>query len=146
MRRSSIPKVRDGPRHKLREWCSHQTSARSLGGRGYPRRDTCFAGSGGSVAGVCGADADAGSFVTVVTSQHAEMAAGMGKLTFFDVLDPSAKHAQRNLMFLFACHGTGMAANTSILVNDESVSHAVELDIVQGGAGLSGLRYLLGPS
>src|SRR5260370_37045054 len=46
---------------------------------------------GASVEGVGGADGNAGSFVTVVTSQHAEMAAAIGKLTLFHLLIPSAK-------------------------------------------------------
>jgi hypothetical protein len=73
---------------------------------------------------------NAGGRIAVVTSHHAEMAAGMRKFALFDVFDPGAKHPNGHLVFLFACHGTGVTANTSILIDDESVAHREVLESV----------------
>ena len=70
----------------------------------------------------------------MVTSHHPEVAAGVWKFALLDVLHPGAKNAQRDLVFLLACHRAGVASDTSILVYNESVSHASELDIVLEGA------------
>jgi len=76
-----------------------------------------------AVKSVGGTNLDAGCRVAVVTSHHAKVAAGMRKFTLLDVLDPGAKDPDRNLVFLFARHGTGVTANTSVLVNDKAVAH-----------------------
>jgi len=73
--------------------------------------------------GVGGANLYAGSIVTVVTSHHAEMTAGVREFTFLDVLDPGAEYPHWNLMLLFARHRTGVTADTSVLIDDESVAH-----------------------
>jgi hypothetical protein len=59
----------------------------------------------------------------MVTSHHPEMAAGVRKFTLFHVLDPGAEHTQRNLVLLFARHGTGVTANTSVLIDNKAVTH-----------------------
>jgi len=76
-----------------------------------------------AVEGFGGTNLDTGSRVAVITSHHAEVAAGVRKFTFLDVLDPGAKDPNRNLMFLFARHRTGVTPNTSVLVNDKAVTH-----------------------
>src|SRR5215471_16005723 len=78
-----------------------------------------------AVEGFGGTNLDAGSRVAVVTSHHAEVTAGVRKFTFLDVFDPGAKNAHRDLVFLFARHRTGVTPNTSVLVNDKAVAHAV---------------------
>ena len=70
----------------------------------------------------------------MVTSHHPKVAAGVWKFALLDVLHPSAKNAQRHLVFLLARHRASVASDTSILVYNESVSHASELDIVLEGA------------
>src|SRR5262249_21140622 len=79
---------------------------------------------GSSVEGVGGANGGAGRIVAVVTSHHAEMTAGVGKLAFLDVLDPGAKNAHRNLMFLLARHRAGVTPNTSVLIDNKPVAHS----------------------
>jgi len=76
-----------------------------------------------AVEGFGGTNLDAGSRVAVITSHHAEVAAGVRKFTFLDVLHPGAKDPNRNLMFLFARHRTGVTSNTSVLVNNKAVTH-----------------------
>jgi hypothetical protein len=78
-----------------------------------------------AVEGFGGADGYAGSRIAVVTSHHAEVAPGMRIYTFLDVLDPGAKHAHRNLVLLFTGYRTGVTANTSVLIDDESIAHEV---------------------
>src|SRR5215469_5924765 len=70
----------------------------------------------------------------MVTSHHPEVAAGVRKFALLDVFHPGAKNAQRHLVFLLTRHRAGVASDTSILVYNESVSHASELDIVLEGA------------
>jgi hypothetical protein len=55
------------------------------------------------------------------------MAAGVRKFTFFDVFHPGAKNSNRHLVFLFARHGTGVTADTSVLINYKSVAHGIRL-------------------
>jgi hypothetical protein len=76
-----------------------------------------------AVESVGGTNLDAGSSVAVVTSHHAEVAAGVRKFALFDVFHPGAKDSNGHLVFLFARHGTGVTANTSILIDNESVAH-----------------------
>jgi hypothetical protein len=47
----------------------------------------------------------------------------MRKRALLYALHPCAKYAHRHLMFLFAGHSTGMAADTAVLINHKSVSH-----------------------
>src|SRR5258708_31260345 len=68
------------------------------------------------------ADRGAGSGVAVVTSHHAEVAAGVGILTFFDVFHPGAKYADSDLVLLFVRHVAGVSGDTSVLDEYESVS------------------------
>jgi hypothetical protein len=76
-----------------------------------------------AVESVGGTNLSAGGRITVVTSHHAEVAAGVRKFTFFNIFHPGAKHSNRHLVLLFARHGTGVTANTSILINYKSVAH-----------------------
>jgi len=73
--------------------------------------------------GAGGADLNAGSVIAVVTSHDPEVAAAVGKFALLDVFDPGAKHAQRDLVLFLARHGTGVTADTSVLIDDESVAH-----------------------
>ena len=72
---------------------------------------------------VGGTNLDAGGVVAVVTSHHAKMALAVRELAGLHVFDPSSKDSDRDLVLLFARYGTGVTANTSILVDDEPVAH-----------------------
>jgi hypothetical protein len=65
----------------------------------------------------------------VITSHYAEVAAGVGKLALLNVLDPGAKYAKRYPVFFFARHSAGVTANTSVLVDNESVSHGANFTL-----------------
>src|SRR5262249_9515877 len=89
---------------------------------------------GAPVEGFGRTDGNAGGRIAVVTSHHAEMAAGVGGLAFLYVLHPGAKHAQRNLVLFLACHGAGMTANTSVLIDYKAVAHEGSfLIVLEGG-------------
>jgi hypothetical protein len=70
-----------------------------------------------------GADLNARSGVAMIATHNAEVPACVRELPFLDVFHPGAKHANGNVIFLFACHRTGMAADTSILVEHEAIAH-----------------------
>jgi hypothetical protein len=78
---------------------------------------------GAAVESVGGTNLSAGGRIAVVTSHHAEVAAGVRKFALLDVFHPGAKHSNGHLVLLFARHGTGVTANTSILINYKSVAH-----------------------
>lgn len=59
----------------------------------------------------------------MIAAHHAEVPARVRELTFLDVLYPGTKHADRNLIFFFACHRAGMTPDTSILVEYKAISH-----------------------
>ncbi len=59
-----------------------------------------------------------------------KIAARVGKLAFFDVLDPCSVNANRNVVFCFARHGAGMAANALALVDDKGVFRHVGFPLV----------------
>ena len=73
--------------------------------------------------GVGGANLNAGSVIAVVTSHHAKVALGVWKLAGLHVFHPCSKNSDGDLVFLLARHRTGVAANTSILVDNEPVAH-----------------------
>jgi len=57
----------------------------------------------------------------VIAAIDKKIAAGVGKLAFFDILDPGSIHANRNIVFGFARYSTGMTAYTLALVDDKGV-------------------------
>jgi hypothetical protein len=59
----------------------------------------------------------------VVAAHHPEVARRVRELTLFDVLYPSAKDANRYLVFLLARDRAGMTPNATVLIDDKSVSH-----------------------
>ena len=59
----------------------------------------------------------------MVASHDPEMARCVGEFTFFDVLYPGAKYADRHLVLLFTRDRAGVTANATVLVDDKSVSH-----------------------
>jgi hypothetical protein len=61
--------------------------------------------------------------VAVIASHHSEVARRIGKLTLFDMLDPSAKYTNRHLMFFLARDRTSVTTNTPVLIDDKSISH-----------------------
>ena len=70
-----------------------------------------------------GADLDAGRIVAVVTSHDPEVAFCLRELAGLHICDPGAKHSDGDLMLLFARHCAGRTANTSLLVDYESIAH-----------------------
>jgi len=59
----------------------------------------------------------------MVTPHDGKQPPCIGKRTFFDLFDPGAVHAYRNLMFTFAGGGTGMTTDAFTVIDDESKSH-----------------------
>jgi hypothetical protein len=82
--------------------------------------------------GVGGANLDAGSVVTVVTSHYAEVASGFGELAGLHVFHPGPEHSDGHLVFLFTRHRARVTPDTSVLVDNEPVAHNGH--IVQKGA------------
>jgi len=73
-----------------------------------------------AVEGGDGADRHARRKIAVITAHHAEQPAIIWKLALLDVLNPGAIDANRYLMFAFAGHGTGVAADAFSVVDQES--------------------------
>jgi hypothetical protein len=70
---------------------------------------------------------NAGRIVAMVATHHAEMAAGMRKLTLFDVLDPGAEDAKRNVVFFLASDCARVTADTAVVIDYEAVSQFASL-------------------
>jgi hypothetical protein len=62
--------------------------------------------------------------VAMIASQYRKMAPSIGISPFFNVLDPSAIHAERNIMFFLASHRAGVTADAPVLIDDEPVTHS----------------------
>jgi len=54
----------------------------------------------------------------------------MGKLALFDMLHPGAKYTDRHLVLLFAGDRAGMTPNTTVLIDDKSVSHPLTFTLL----------------
>lgn len=67
------------------------------------------------------ANLDARSVITMIAAIDEEIAARIGELAPFDVLDPRAIDAEGNIMFSLTRNRTGMAADTLALVNNKCV-------------------------
>jgi hypothetical protein len=91
--------------------------------------------------GVGGTNLDAGSVVTVVTSQHAEVALGLGELASLYVFHPRSEDSDGDLVFLLARHRAGVTADTSILVNNEPVAHKRTTYCTEGGGFWQDARW-----
>ena len=61
----------------------------------------------------------------MVATHHAEMAAGMRKLTFFDVLDPGAEDAKRDIVLFLASNCARVAADAPVMIDYEAVPQFV---------------------
>jgi hypothetical protein len=59
-----------------------------------------------------------------------KIATRVRELAFFDVLHPRSVHANGNIVFGFARHGAGMAANALALVDDKGVFRHVGFPLV----------------
>jgi hypothetical protein len=64
------------------------------------------------------------SIVAMIASQYSEMAPSIGISAFFNVLYPSAIHAERNIVFFLASHRAGVTADAPVLIDDEPVTHS----------------------
>ena len=58
----------------------------------------------------------------MVAAHYAKMAAGVGKLTLLDVLDPGAENTEGNVVFLLAGDGARVTADAAVMINDETVA------------------------
>jgi hypothetical protein len=57
----------------------------------------------------------------VIATVDEKIAARVGKLALFDIFDPGAIDANRDVVLCFASHCAGVAANTLTLVDDKGV-------------------------
>jgi hypothetical protein len=64
-----------------------------------------------------------GSVRAMIATLHRKNSAGAWKFTLFDVLNPRAIYADRQVMFLFTGNSTGMTSNALAIVDDEPVVH-----------------------
>ena len=58
-----------------------------------------------------------------------KITARVGKLAFFDVLDPRSVNAYWNVVFGFARYGAGMTADALALVDDKSVFRQISFPL-----------------
>ncbi len=61
--------------------------------------------------------------IAVIAPHHAEVSGSMWEFALFNMLDPSPKNAQGHLVFFFARHRAGVTSNTTVLIDDKTVSH-----------------------
>jgi hypothetical protein len=64
---------------------------------------------------------NAGCVVAMVATHHAEMAAGVRKLTFFNVLDPGAEDPERDVMLFLAGDRARMTPDAAVVIDNEAV-------------------------
>jgi hypothetical protein len=82
------------------------------------------------VQGAGGTDFRARRVIAMIAPHHSEVARCMGKLTLFDMLDPSAKYTHRHLVFFFARDRAGVTSNTTVLIDDKSISHLLTFTLL----------------
>jgi hypothetical protein len=70
-----------------------------------------------------GTNLDAGRIGAVITAHDRKKSSRIGEFAFFDVFDPGAIDADRNLMLRFTRHGAGVAADTLAVIDNESEVH-----------------------
>ena len=63
----------------------------------------------------------------MIATLHRKDSTRARKFPLFDVLDPGAVYADRQVMFLLASNGTGMTSNALTIVDDEPVVHVNSL-------------------
>jgi len=71
-----------------------------------------------------GTNLDARRIVAMVATQNREVAPSIRIGAFLNVLDPSAIHTERNIMFFLASHGARVAADAPVLIDDKPVTHS----------------------
>ena len=81
---------------------------------------------GPPVQGGRGADFRTRRVIAVVAPHHPEVARCMRELALFNMLYPGTKNTNRDLVFLFARNRAGMTPNTTVLIDDKSVSHLMD--------------------
>jgi hypothetical protein len=75
------------------------------------------------IKGASGTDFRTRRVIAVVAPHHSEVARRVRELALFDMLHPSAKDANWHLVLLFARDRAGVTPDTSVLVDNKSVSH-----------------------
>jgi hypothetical protein len=68
------------------------------------------------------ADFNARGVVAMIAAHHAEMAAGVGKFSLFDVFDPGAEHAHRDVVLFFTGNGAGVTTDAAVVIDYEAVA------------------------
>jgi hypothetical protein len=66
--------------------------------------------------------------IAVIASHHPEVPRRMREFALLDMLDPGAKYAHRHLVFFFARDRAGVTPNATVLIDDESVSHLLNVN------------------
>ncbi|GAC1396902.1 MAG: hypothetical protein NVSMB49_01800 [Ktedonobacteraceae bacterium] len=69
----------------------------------------------------CGADADTRRIITMIAAIDQEIAARIGELPAFDVLDPGAVDTDGDIMFSLTRNGASMTSDTLALVDNKCV-------------------------
>jgi len=64
--------------------------------------------------------------IAVVAPHHPEVARCIRELPLFNVLYPGTENTNWDLVFLLARNRAGMTPNTTVLIDDESVSHLMD--------------------
>ena len=68
---------------------------------------------------------DTRRIVAMIAAQHREMTPGVGIATLFNIFDPGAIHAERDVVFFLAGHRARMTADATVVVDDETVAHYI---------------------
>ena len=61
----------------------------------------------------------------MIATVDEKIAARVGKLALFDIFDPGAIYAERDVVFFFAGHRARMTADATVVVDDETVAHYI---------------------
>ena len=67
----------------------------------------------------------------MVASKHGKRPACVGEVSAFDVLHPGPEDTEGDLIFFLARDGAGVAADATVVVDDESVFHGPTIVSVQ---------------
>jgi hypothetical protein len=68
-------------------------------------------------------DLDARRIVTMIAPKHGKVPPCFRINALLDVLHPRPIHSDGNVVFFFASHRAGMAADATVLIDDKSVAH-----------------------
>ena len=61
----------------------------------------------------------------MIAAQHREVTPRVGITALFNIFDPGAIYAERNVVFFLAGNRARMTADATVLVDDETVAHYI---------------------